>query len=343
MELSFSEFTKRVWFVLLTVCLLGLAVYLLAFGGKIILLFLFALILGVGFTAFAQMITDKTKLPYSASVFIAITTIAVGLVVFVSYFFPALVHEIANSQQLLDNISAELEKLMTSISGQSQLNFDLTLTNLLESLQANSSSIFNGIQNIFSQTASAIFNVLILLVVSIFLAVQPSYYKRGLVALAPKAYQPLVQKNIEVVFSSTKKWLLARLVSMSVIAVLTYLGLLVLGIPLAFSLAIAAGLFSFIPNLGPILSFVPALLVALTLGTFSIVTVSILYIAVQLLESNLITPKVEQKLVDSPPVLLIFSQLLLGTVWGFLGLLLAAPAVAVGIALWKKGTWSLKD
>jgi predicted PurR-regulated permease PerM len=255
--------------------------------------------------------------------------------VFLSYFLPALVQEVANSEQLFSSISVEVNKITAFIPGSEQPGASFSLPNLLESVKANSESIFDGIQNVFTQTTSAIFNILILLVVSMFLAAQPAYYKRGLIALAPKKYQAAVAGNIAIAYTSTKKWLLSRLVSMAVIAVLTYIGLLALGVPLAFSLAITAGLLSFIPNLGPILSFVPALLVSLTMGIFSVVAVSILYVAIQILESNLITPKIEQRLVDSPPALLLFSQLLLGTVWGFLGLLLAAPAVAIGISLWK--------
>ena len=342
MQLSFSEFRSRVWFILASVSLLGLIGYMLMQGGNVVLLFLFAVILAVGFTAFAQTITDKTKIPYGLALPIALLTMALGLAVFVSYFFPALVNELTSSEQLIQNISTQVEKIATAIPGIDPTNISLDFASIVQNIQANSSSIFSGIQNVFSQTTSAVFNVLIVLVVSIFLAAQPSYYKRGLIALAPKRYQPLAKTNIELAFASSKKWLLSLLVSMGVIAILTYVGLLLLGIPLAFSLAIAAGLLSFIPNLGPILSFIPALLVSLTLGVFSIVAVSILYIAIQVLESNLITPKIEQKLVDSPPALLIFSQLLLGTIWGFLGLLLAAPAVAVGISLWKNGSWEIK-
>ena len=335
MQLSFNQYKNWVWFTLFAIGLAGLLGYLLVSGSKIVLLFLFALILAVGFTAFAQAISLRTPLSYGFSLLLALSTLILSLVVFLSYFLPALVQEVANSEQLFLSISTEVSKITALIPGLEQTGASFSLPNLLESLKANSGSIFDGIQNVFTQTTSAIFNVLILLVVSIFLAAQPSYYKSGLIALAPKKYREAVAGNIATAYTSTKKWLLSRLVSMAAIAVLTYIGLLVLGVPLAFSLAVTAGLLSFIPNLGPILSFVPALLVSLTMGIFSVVAVSILYVAIQILESNLITPKIEQRLVDSPPALLLFSQLLLGTVWGFLGLLLAAPAVAIGISLWK--------
>lgn len=343
MQLSFSQYKNRVWFALLAISLTGLFGYLLVSGGHIVLLFLFALILAVGFTAFAQAISHRTPLPYGLSLLIAISALLLGLVVFLSYFLPALVQEVTDSDQLFSRIATEVNKIVGMVPGLEQTGESYTFSNILESVKANSGSIFDGIQNVFTQTTSAIFNVLILLVVSIFLAAQPAYYKRGLVFMAPKKYQAIVETNLEITYASTKKWLLSRLASMGVIAVLTYIGLLALGVPLAFSLAITAGLLSFIPNLGPILSYIPALLVSLTMGIFSVIAVSVLYIAIQVLESNLITPKIEQKLVDSPPALLLFSQLLLGTVWGFLGLLLAAPAVAIGISLWKNGGWNTSE
>jgi predicted PurR-regulated permease PerM len=343
MQLTFNQYKNRVWFTFLVVALTGLLGYLLVFGGNIVLLFLFALILAVGFTAFAQAISHRTPLSYGISLLMAISALVLGLVIFLSYFLPALVQEVSSSQQLFSSISTELNKIIDKVPGLEQPGVALSFSNMLDNVQANSGSIFDGIQTIFTGTTTAIFNVLILLVVSIFLAAQPAYYKHGLISMAPKKYQSTIKKNTDIAYTSTKKWLLSRLVSMAVIAVQTYIGLLVLGVPLAFSLALTAGLLSFIPNLGPILSFIPALLVSLTMGIFSVIAVSVLYVAIQILESNLITPKIEQKLVDSPPALLIFSQLLLGTVWGFLGLLLAAPAVAIGISLWKHGSWNTPD
>ncbi len=125
---------------------------------------------------------------------------------------------------------------------------------------------------------------------------------------------------------------------MVVVGILTYIGLLILGIPLAFSLSVLTALLSFIPNLGPVLSFLPAGLVALTLGWEVVLSVVILYIIVQVIESNAVTPVIEKRMVSTPPALLLGSQVILGTVFGFIGLLLAAPIVAVSIGLWAEHT-----
>ena len=339
MNITYPQIKQLILFTLVTVLGLAVVSYVLATGVSIVLLFLFAIILAIGFTAFARTVSRWTRLPYGFSLATALSISVAGVLLFLSYFFPALTRELLNSESLLREISNRVDGLLQSVTALEQMGVNLSFSSLLEQVQSNSISIFNGVQNVFTQTSTAIFNALILLVVSIFLASQPLYYKRGLVAIVPEAYKNCTRHNLEVIYTGAKNWLLSRLASMAVISLLTYIGLIILNVPLAFSLAIAAGLLSFIPNLGPILSFIPALLVSLTLGTFSVVAVIILYLLIQLLESNLITPKIEQKLVSSPPALLLFMQLLFGTVLGFLGLLLAAPVLAIAMILWKEGKW----
>ena len=120
-------------------------------------------------------------------------------------------------------------------------------------------------------------------------------------------------------------WLVGRLSSMLVVAVLTAPGLLLLGIPLAFVLAIMAGLFSFIPFVGPIASVVPAALVALQSAPSKVFWVLVLYAGVQFVESNLVTPTIQKRVASVPPLLLIGGQLVLGTVAGLVGVMFSTP------------------
>jgi len=102
-----------------------------------------------------------------------------------------------------------------------------------------------------------------------------------------------------------------------------------LGIPFAIPLGIITALLNFIPNIGPIIAGVPAVLIALSQSPTQAIYVFILYLAAQNLDGFVITPLIQQRAVFIPPVLLIASQLLFAVVFGFLGLLLAVPLVAV--------------
>jgi predicted PurR-regulated permease PerM len=120
-------------------------------------------------------------------------------------------------------------------------------------------------------------------------------------------------------------WLVGRLSSMLVVAALTAPGLLLLGVPLAFVLAMIAGLLSFIPFVGPIASVVPAALVALQSAPSKVFWVLVLYAAVQFVESNIVTPTIQKRVASVPPLLLIGGQLILGTLAGLIGVMFSTP------------------
>jgi predicted PurR-regulated permease PerM len=124
------------------------------------------------------------------------------------------------------------------------------------------------------------------------------------------------------------------------IGILTFIGLSILGIPMATTLAILAGLLNFIPNFGPILAAAPAVLVAFaphgsqtdlnpSLALYTI----IMYIIIQLLEGWVITPFFQQRAVELPPALIVIAQVLFAMLLGPLGLILATPMLAATLVL----------
>jgi predicted PurR-regulated permease PerM len=123
---------------------------------------------------------------------------------------------------------------------------------------------------------------------------------------------------------------------MLVIALLTTAGLWLLSVPLAPILALIAGLLNFIPNFGPIVALVPALLLGLTKGFDTALWVIGLYTGIQLVESYVLTPYIQQRAISMPPALLITTQVILGVMLGFLGLLLATPLTAAAMVLVRR-------
>lgn len=115
---------------------------------------------------------------------------------------------------------------------------------------------------------------------------------------------------------------------MFIVGVLTTLGLWFLSIPMALTLGLLAAILTFIPNIGPIISAIPAILIAITQSPTSAVYVIALYIVIQAVESYVITPLIQGKTIAQPPALVIFSQLIMGLLTGFLGLSLATPLLA---------------
>ena len=113
----------------------------------------------------------------------------------------------------------------------------------------------------------------------------------------------------------------------------SWAGLRLLDIPLALVLGLIAGLLAFIPNIGPVLSAVPALLLAATQGWNTVFWVGAVYVGVQTLESYVITPLIQLEKVSLPPLLVIGFQMLFGVLFGILGLMLATPTSALTMTL----------
>ncbi|MBO1076566.1 AI-2E family transporter [Roseomonas marmotae] len=182
-------------------------------------------------------------------------------------------------------------------------------------------------------TFGALGNAVLLIFLGLYFAVDPGLYRRGIELFFPPSLRPKARATCEEVAGTLRGWLGAQFISMAVVGVLTTLGLWALGIPLALLLGMIAALLTFIPNIGPVIAAVPAVLLGLDSGATGAFSVIGLYLAVQSVESYLITPYVQKRSVDLPPALTIMAQVAMGTLFGIMGLALATPLAAVGMML----------
>jgi predicted PurR-regulated permease PerM len=180
----------------------------------------------------------------------------------------------------------------------------------------------------FSSTVSVLGGLVILLFVAIFVASDPGLYHRGLMHLFPHSSRRKAGEVLSATATTLRRWLVLQMISMLVIGVVTTGALLLLGIKGAIALGIIAGILEFIPYVGPILSAVPAVAMALVDSPEKAVYVVIAYIAIQQLEGVVLQPLLMKEGLELPPVMTILGQALLGLVFGFLGLLLAVPLMA---------------
>jgi predicted PurR-regulated permease PerM len=183
---------------------------------------------------------------------------------------------------------------------------------------------------------NAMAQMLVVLFAGIFLAAQPRFYAAGALELFPEARRPLIGQAMSESEKALRLWLKGQLIAMTVVGTLTGLGLWLLGMPSALLLGLIAGLLEFVPYLGPILSAVPAVLLALAVSPDLALWVALLYFAVQQFEGYLLTPLVQQFAVELPGVLLLFSLLGFGILFGTLGVILAAPLTVVTYVLVKR-------
>jgi predicted PurR-regulated permease PerM len=181
----------------------------------------------------------------------------------------------------------------------------------------------------------ALVAVVVVAVVGIYLAAQPRLYVRGFLHLLPFHVRPRAAEIFREVGFVLRRWMIAQLIPMGVIGILTAVGLKIIGVEMWLTLGILAALFNFIPNFGPIISFVPALLFAIADDPSKALWVVALYVFAQSLEGYVLTPLVQRKAVELPPAVLILTQLLVGNLGGGIGLLLAAPLTAAAMVVIK--------
>jgi predicted PurR-regulated permease PerM len=189
------------------------------------------------------------------------------------------------------------------------------------------------VTGVVSRTFSALASVVIIFFLGIVLAATPRVYVNGLLALLPASKVPRGREVLGRLYDTLWWWLIGRIGAMTFIGVVTGLGLWIIGVPLAFLLGLLAALLSFIPNIGPILSAIPAVLLALAQGPRQALWVVALYIGVQLVESYLLDPIIDRKTVYLPPALTILAQLVFVLFAGIPGLALATPLTAALVVL----------
>lgn len=193
------------------------------------------------------------------------------------------------------------------------------------------------ISTIFTQFFRTSFGVIgdfyVILLVGIFFSASPKLYTNGIKKLVPPRGRKKANEVLKHLGHGLKLWLAGKIFAMFVIFILTAIALKILGMPMWLALAIIAGLLNFIPNFGPMLAMIPALLVALTKDPQLAFIIAGVYIFIQLLESNFITPKVQQHLIKIPPALIITSQIIVATFAGIWGVIFATPIILAVIIL----------
>lgn len=188
---------------------------------------------------------------------------------------------------------------------------------------------------LFSAGLGWLVNGVIMLFVGLFAAAQPRLYVDATVRLVPPARRERAGEVLSALETTLWRWIIGRLAGMAVIGILTTVGLLVLGVPLAITLGVISALLSFIPYLGPILAGLFVGLMALTVSPTLLLYTLILYGGVQVVESYLLSPLIDRHAVLLPPALTIIAQVLLSILLGAMGLLLASPLVAMVMVLVK--------
>lgn len=211
-----------------------------------------------------------------------------------------------------------------------------TIDELREGLFEQAMALVAGAVPVLNTLAGAVAGAAIAFFAGFYLTVEAERYARSAVRLVPPASRERVRLAMDEAGATLKRWMVGTFVNMIVVGVVTGLVLWILGIPAPFALGLIAGILEFVPIAGPVLAAIPAIALALIISPELAIWVVIAFIAVQQLESNLLTPLVMREIVLLPPALTVLFQALMAILFGFLGLLLAVPILAVVMVLVRR-------
>lgn len=175
--------------------------------------------------------------------------------------------------------------------------------------------------------------IFVIVVSALYIAAVPKPYVHGLVNLLPARRRAPARRVLDHIGDTLWGWLVGQFIDMLIVGALCGIGLALLGMPLAFILALIAALLNFVPYIGAIVGAVPAVLIALSIGWQEAMSVALLYFVVQTFEGNVTAPLIQQRTINLPPALTILSQTALGVIFGIAGVVLATPFTAAVIAM----------
>jgi len=296
-----------------------------------VLLILFAgFLVAIFVGGIARWVRSHLRVSHGASIAITLFVLFVVFGAVIAYSAPDISEQVA---QLSEELPRSVANLREQLSGHRWLRAVLDQLPTERELRSPGIGLVRKATGALSSTVVVVTRALLILAIGVFIAIQPELYRKGLLRLVPLRKRKRAAEIMDAITSNLRGWLVGKVLSGIAIGVATWTGLQLLGIPLALILSVLAAIFSFIPNVGPVISVIPALLLGLMQSPTVALYVGLLYVGIQVVETYLLTPWLAHKTADLPPALTLVTQILLGVLFGGMGVIMAAPVTAAGMVL----------
>ena len=319
-------FQQKVWIVCSITALFVLLIWFFTVTFNVFLLILAGALIALFFQGFAGLIKKRTHLSNKVSLLTSVIFTFLIIISLTWFMGTTIQNQISDlAKTLPETINGAKKQLATTALGQKILE-RTSSAEVSKEVYAFFSKFFNSTFGVFT-------DIYIVLFLGLFFTGAPQTYIKGFLSLIPPMSRPKAKDTINKIGFTLTKWLKGQIIAMVAIALLKGIALSILGIPMAIALALIAGILNFIPNFGPLISMIPAILIALTQSVNKAIVVAIVYLLLQIIEGNIITPSIQQKLIKMPAALIIIAQLFMGLLSGGWGLILATPLVAILIVI----------
>jgi predicted PurR-regulated permease PerM len=305
-----------------------IAAILLWWTAQVLLVFFAALFLSVFFNGLAVAVQKRSSFSYRFCLAFALLVLFFIVVDAGLIIGPAVADQSATlSQELPKAFNTLLTNIQRLPGGKS------VVEGIQQSIKSSQDSNASSLIKFAGLTLHGFGGIIFALVIGIFFAADPKLYRTGFLSLFPKRRRARVAEVLDELGFTLWWWLMGQLATMASVGILIGIGLTLLGVPLSGTLGLIAAILSFIPSLGPFISVIPAIMLGLTISPTMGLWVALLYLGVQTLEANVITPMIQQRAISLPPAFVLASELLMGLLLGGAGLAFATPLAAVILVL----------
>lgn len=315
-------FSKKVWIVGGIFSLIFILLLLFKVLFNVLLLSLAGILIAVYFHGCAGIINRYFHWNQKLCL---ILSVVINIIILGAFFLFVGARLQQQVSELTDTLPTTIHKVKT------QLNNSTIGTKALNYFKSsgNSEKTKAIVRDFFSSSFGILSDLYIIILLALFFTASPALYKKGIIKLMPPKAKDKTNKLMNKLKTVLEKWLKGQIIGFFFIAVFTGIGLWIIGMPLILTLALIAGILNFVPNFGPIIALIPAALLGLMQGPNTAIIVVCMFTFIQIIQSAVTQPLIQQKMVNIPPALTIISQVAFGLIAGFWGVLLATPIVAI--------------
>jgi len=266
------------------------------------------------------------------SVYLTVLSLIAIIFILVLLIFPPFIDQFQLLINALPKVPIKINELIENIAGDNYQVFETFLNNFNKIINDNNllpAQVINNFITLFSNFLNVTFQVIFVFVLTVVFLLNPLKYRRYLLKVFPAFYRHRIDEILNKTEIALVNWLGGILINCIFIGVLSGVGLFFLQVKLVLVHALLAGLLNFIPNIGPTLSVVFPITIAVVDSPWQIIPIIVWYFIIQNIESYWLTPKVMADKVSLLPAVTLFAQIFFATVFGLLGLLLALPLTVV--------------
>ena len=307
---------------------------------QVTLLIFTSVVLATSINGLVRFIGIRLRLTRRSAIFIAVNLLLLGCVAFVALVMPPFISQLGQLIQLLpagfDRVSGALDETIGVLERWfPERNFELIpqFSDLIQQVGPVAGQFIGNLFVFFSNSVLTFLQFLLVIVLTIMFLSDPKAYRNLMLRLFPATYRLRADGILSKCEKALLNWLFGIFLNSVFVAVLCSIGLSILGVRFVFANALLAGLFNLVPNIGPVLSSIFPISVALVNSFWQAIGVIVLYVIVQNIETYWFSPVVMHRQVSLLPAATLISQIFFTTFFGILGLILALP-LAVVLKTW---------